>query len=62
MNSHNEQDPVVDLRVTTTLSQVVDVLNVQRAQYALIRGLGVALRGNVRATQNADILLHVVQQ
>jgi len=47
--------------VTTTLSQVVDVLDAQRAQYALIGGLGVALRGNLRATQDIDILMHIVQ-
>lgn len=39
MNSHNGQEPTVDLRVTTTLSQVVDVLDAQGAQYALIGGL-----------------------
>jgi len=61
MNSHNEQDPAVDLRVTTTLSQVVDVLNAHGAQYALIGGLGVALRGNVRATQDVDILMYIEQ-
>lgn len=61
MNSQNEPDPKVDSRVTSTLSQVVDVLNAQGAQYALIGGLGVALRGNVRATQDVDILMHVVQ-
>ena len=61
MNSHNEQDPAVDLRVTTTLSQVVDVLDAQGAQYALIGGLGVALRGNVRATQDVDVLMHIAQ-
>lgn len=61
MNSRNEQNPAVDLRVTTTLSQVVDVLNAQGARYALIGGLGVALRGNVRATQDVDILMHIVQ-
>ena len=57
MTSQSEPDPAVDLRVTTTLSQVVDVLNAQGAQYALIGGLGVALRGNVRATQDVDILM-----
>ena len=61
MNSQSEPDPAVDLRVTTTLSQVVDVLNAQGAQYALIGGLGVALRGNIRATQDVDILMHIVQ-
>ncbi|MDH3718397.1 MAG: nucleotidyltransferase [Planctomycetota bacterium] len=61
MNSRNEQDPAVDLRVTTTLSRVVDVLSAHGVQYALIGGLGVALRGNVRATQDVDILMHVVQ-
>ena len=61
MNSHDGHDPTVDLRVTTTLSQVVDVLNAQGASYALIGGLGVALRGNVRATEDIDILMHVVQ-
>ena len=57
MNSRNEQDPAVDLRVTTTLSQVVDVLSEQGVQYALIGGLGVALRGNVRATQDIDLVV-----
>lgn len=61
MNSYNEQQPTVDLRVTTTLSQVVDVLDAQGAQYALIGGLGVALRGNLRATQDIDILMHIIQ-
>lgn len=61
MNSPSGPDPNVDSRVTTTLSQVVDVLNAQGAQYALIGGLGVALRGNLRATQDVDILMHVVQ-
>lgn len=61
MNSQNAPDPAVDSRVTTTLSQVVDVLNAQGAQYALIGGLGVALRGNLRATQDVDILMNVIQ-
>ena len=61
MNSHSGPDPAVDLRVTTTLSQVVDVLNAQGAQYSLIGGLGVAFRGNVRATQDVDILMHIAQ-
>lgn len=61
MNSHNGQEPAVDLRLTTTLSQVVDVLDAQRVPYALIGGLGVALRGNVRATQDIDILVHILQ-
>ncbi len=59
MTSQSEPDPAVDLRVTTTLSQVVDVLNAQGAQYALIGGLGVALRGNMRATEDVDILMHI---
>jgi hypothetical protein len=61
MNSQNGPDPALDSRVTTTLSQVIEVLNAQEAQYALIGGLGVALRGNLRATQDVDILMHVVQ-
>jgi hypothetical protein len=61
MNSHDGPNPAVDTRVTNTLSQVVDVLNAQGAQYALIGGLGVALRGNLRATQDVDILMHIIQ-
>ena len=47
MNSQDGPDRAVDSRVTTTLSQVVELLNSQGAQYALIGGLSVALRGNV---------------
>ncbi len=61
MNSQNGPDQAVDSRVTTTLSQLVDVLNAHGAQYALIGGLGVALRGNVRATEDVDILMHIIQ-
>lgn len=61
MNSQNGPTPAVDSRVTTALSQVVGVLNAQGVQYALIGGLGVALRGNVRATEDIDILMHTIQ-
>lgn len=43
------------------LSQLADVLDQHCASYALIGGLGVAVRGNARATEDVDFLLHVEQ-
>jgi hypothetical protein len=59
MNSPNGHDP--DRRVATTLSQLVALLDAHGAQYAVIGGLAVALRGSLRATQDVDILMHITQ-
>jgi len=43
------------------LCQLAEVLNQRSASYALIGGLGVAVRGNIRATEDVDFLIHVEQ-
>ena len=43
------------------LCQLAEVLNQRSTSYALIGGLGVAVRGNTRATEDVDFLIHVEQ-
>lgn len=43
------------------LDRLADVLNQRQVEYALIGGLGVAMRGNLRATRDIDMLLDVAQ-
>jgi|SRR5580765_5822106 len=47
--------------VLDALDQLAEVFNEQRAEYALIGGLGVAMRGTVRATQDVDFLVQIPQ-
>jgi hypothetical protein len=44
-----------------TLDLLVQVLNDAQTDYALIGGLGVALRGTIRTTRDVDLLLSVPQ-
>ena len=46
-------------RLTDAVARLADLFQQQRIEYALIGGLGVAVRGNRRLTQDADFLLHV---
>ncbi|MBC8116366.1 MAG: nucleotidyltransferase [Candidatus Saccharimonas sp.] len=46
-------------RLTAAMLTVSAVFERQRVEYALIGGLSVAVRGNGRATEDADFLLHV---
>lgn len=63
MNSLNTEGSAqpVDNRVSNALSQVTALLSALGIKYALIGGLGVAVRGNVRATSDVDILMSVPQ-
>ncbi|MEK6257113.1 MAG: nucleotidyltransferase [Planctomycetota bacterium] len=46
-------------RLTDAVAGLAGVFAQQRIAYALIGGLGVAVRGNRRLTQDADFLLHI---
>jgi len=61
VNSSNgtRNDPTQ--RLVNALSQLTEILNRHSTSYALIGGLGVAVRGNSRATEDVDFLLHVEQ-
>lgn len=54
----NEPRELMD-RLTETVAGLAEVFARQHIAYALIGGLGVAVRGNRRLTQDADFLLHV---
>ena len=43
------------------LERLVGVLNERKTDYALIGGLGVAVRGPVRATRDIDMVLSIPQ-
>jgi hypothetical protein len=43
------------------LDRLAHVLNEQQVSYALIGGLGVAVRGPIRATRDIDLLVHIPQ-
>ena len=45
----------------TVLEKIVTVLDEHGADYALIGGLGLAMRGPVRATRDIDLLLSIPQ-
>ena len=64
MNSFNNIPPrnlpFVE-RLTDAVSQLVDVFRQRKTSYALIGGLGVALRGHSRTTVDVDFLLTVPQ-
>lgn len=53
-----EPTPLLD-QLTEAVAGLADLFQQQRIAYALIGGLGVAVRGNRRLTQDADFLLHV---
>jgi hypothetical protein len=48
-------------RLLPVLDQLVQVLNERQVNYALIGGLGVALRGPIRATRDIDLLIKIPQ-
>ena len=53
-----EPTPLID-QLTEAVAGLAGLFQQQRIAYALIGGLGVAVRGNRRLTQDADFLLHV---
>jgi hypothetical protein len=57
--SQNQANPPEDL--LQVLGRLAQVLNAQKADYALIGGLGAAVRGTVRATRDIDMLLQAPQ-
>ena len=62
MNSSADNSPEsrpLLARLTAAMLTVSAVFERQRVEYALIGGLGIAVHGNGRATEDADFLLHV---
>lgn len=53
-----EPTPLMD-QLTDAVAGLAGLFQQQRIAYALIGGLGVAVRGNRRLTQDADFLLHI---
>ena len=53
-----EPTPLMD-QLTDDVAGLAGLFQQQRIAYALIGGLGVAVRGNRRLTQDADFLLHI---
>lgn len=58
-NGNSNEPTQLPERLTDAVTGLADVFEQQRIGYALIGGLGVAVRGNRRLTQDADFLLHV---
>lgn len=56
----NSTEPIqLPTQLMDAVAELAGVFQQQRIAYALIGGLGVAVRGNRRLTQDADFLLHV---
>lgn len=56
----NSPEPIpMAERLTETVARLANLFQQQQTKYALIGGLGVAVRGNRRATEDAAFLLHV---
>src|SRR5438128_2691914 len=53
-------EPIPD-HLLPVLDQLAQILNDRQVNYALIGGLGVALRGPIRATRDIDLLLQIPQ-
>jgi hypothetical protein len=54
------RDPIRD-DLLGVLNRLTQVLNQRQVAYALIGGLGVALRGPIRATRDIDLLVNIPQ-
>lgn len=55
----SQQEPPSEL--LRALGRLVRVLNERRTDYALVGGLGVAVRGPIRATRDIDMVVSVPQ-
>ncbi len=54
-------DSTIPAQLLTTLDELAGVLNDRQINYALIGGLGAAMRGGLRATRDIDMLLEIPQ-
>jgi len=60
VNSSNSNSPVpIPARLTRAVTILAEIFQEKKIEYALIGGLGVAVRGNSRATEDADFLVEI---